>query len=161
MCEVFDPAVLFPRIYPKEITSKVHKDGKQGHSSRLSLHREKWKIALLSFNEGPVKQKNQCNIMQSSKKIIYLYTYINRKNLHVTCMRAKLLQSCPVLCNPMDCSLPGSLVHGILQARILEWVAMPSSRKSFQPRDQTLNSRLLCFLHWQAGSLSPAPLGKP
>ena len=37
-------------------------------------------------------------------------------------------QSCLTLCNPMDCSLPGSSVHGILQARILEWVAMPSSR---------------------------------
>ena len=43
-------------------------------------------------------------------------------------MCAKLLQSCPTLCNPMDCSLPGSSVHGILQAKILEWVAMISSR---------------------------------
>ena len=43
---------------------------------------------------------------------------------------AKLLQSCPTLCDPMDCSPPGSSVRGILQARILEWVAMPSSRKS-------------------------------
>ena len=40
------------------------------------------------------------------------------------------------LCNPMDCSLPGSSVHGILQARILEWVAMSSSRESSQPRNQ-------------------------
>ena len=44
-------------------------------------------------------------------------------------------QSCPTLCNPMDCRLPGSSVHGILQARIPEWVAMPSSRGSSQPRD--------------------------
>ena len=43
-------------------------------------------------------------------------------------MPAKSLQSCPTLCNPMDCSPPGSSVHGILQARILERVAMPSSR---------------------------------
>ena len=43
-------------------------------------------------------------------------------------MRAKSLQSCPTLCDPMNCSLPSSSVHGILQARILEWVAMPSSR---------------------------------
>ena len=41
------------------------------------------------------------------------------------------------LCDPMDCSPPGSSVHGILQARILEWVAMSSSRGSSQPRDQT------------------------
>ena len=55
-------------------------------------------------------------------------------------------QSCPTLCNPMDCSPPGSSLHGILQARILEWVAMPFSRRSSQPRDQTPVS--LRFLHW-------------
>ena len=53
---------------------------------------------------------------------------------------AKSLQLCPTLCDPMDCSLPGSSVHGILQARILEWVAMPFSRGSSHPRDQTLVS---------------------
>ena len=42
-------------------------------------------------------------------------------------MHAKLLQLCPTMCRPMDCSLQGSSVHGILQARILEWVALPSS----------------------------------
>ena len=50
-------------------------------------------------------------------------------------MPAKLLQLCPTLCNPMDCSLLDSSVHGILQARILEWVAVPFSRGSSQPRD--------------------------
>ena len=50
-------------------------------------------------------------------------------------MCVKSLQSCPTVCNPMDQSLPGSSVHGILQARILEWIAMPSSRGSSQPRD--------------------------
>ena len=49
----------------------------------------------------------------------------------------KVAQSCSTLCNPMDCSLPGSSVCGILQARILEWVAIPFSRASSQPRDQT------------------------
>ena len=47
------------------------------------------------------------------------------------------LQSCPTLCNPMDRSLPGSSVHGILKARILEWVAIPFSRGSFKPRERT------------------------
>ena len=42
----------------------------------------------------------------------------------------KVIQSCPTLCNHMDCSLPGSSVHGVLQARILEWVAIPFSRRS-------------------------------
>ena len=48
---------------------------------------------------------------------------------------AKSLQSYLTLCDPMDCSPPGSSVHGILQARILEWVAMPFSKESSQPRD--------------------------
>ena len=51
-------------------------------------------------------------------------------------------QSCPTLCNPMDCSLPGSSVRGILQARILEWVAMPSSRGSSQPWDKSQVSHI-------------------
>ena len=52
-------------------------------------------------------------------------------------MHAQSLQSCPTLCNPMDHCQPGSSVHGILQARILEWVAMSFSRGSSQLRDQT------------------------
>ena len=50
---------------------------------------------------------------------------------------AKSLQLCPTLCNPMDCSPPGSSVQRVLQGRILGWVAIPSSRRSFQPRDET------------------------
>jgi len=46
-------------------------------------------------------------------------------------------QSCPTLCDPMDCSLPGSSVYGILLARILEWVAITFSRGSSGPRDRT------------------------
>ena len=53
------------------------------------------------------------------------------------CVRAKSLQSCLTLCDRMNCSPPGSSVHGISQARILEWVAMPSSRGSSRPSDQT------------------------
>ena len=51
-------------------------------------------------------------------------------------------QSCPTLCNPVDCSLPGSFLHGILQARILEWVAISFSRGSSLTRDQTGVSRI-------------------
>ena len=46
-----------------------------------------------------------------------------------------VIQSCLTLCDPMDCSLSGSSIHGILQARILEWIAIPFSRGSSQPRD--------------------------
>ena len=73
-------------------------------------------------------------------------------------MHAKSLQLCLTLCDPMDCSPPGSSVHGILQARILEWVAMPTSRGSSGPK--RLNPGLLSLLHWQAISLPLAPPGK-
>ena len=64
------------------------------------------------------------------------------------CMHAKLLQLCPTLCDPKDCSLPGSSVHGIPQARILKWAAMPSSRGFSQPRGQTCVSYASCIGRW-------------
>ena len=54
-------------------------------------------------------------------------------------------QSCLTLCDPMDCSLPGSSIHGILQARILEWGAISYSRGSSQSRDWTHVSCILCI----------------
>ena len=59
--------------------------------------------------------------------------------LHCVCAR-----SCPTLCNPMDCSPPGSSVHGISQAGILEWVAISFSRGSSQLRDRTHVSCISC-----------------
>ena len=78
----------------------------------------------------------------------------------------KVTQSCPTLCNPTDCSLSGSSVYGILQARILEWVPMPFSRGSALPRDWTQNpgrnSFPTCSLNpcsdmatWQWGNWGP------
>ena len=77
----------------------------------------------------------------------------------IACVRvyvsAKSLQLCPTLWDSMDCSPPASAVHGILQARKLEYVAMPFQgifpNKGLNP----------CLLHWQADSLPLAPPGKP
>ena len=68
---------------------------------------------------------------------------------------ALVAHSCPTLWDPMDSSRPGSSLHGILQARILEWVVMPSCRGSSQPRDQTQVS------HIAGGFLLSEPPGKP
>ena len=89
-------------------------------------------------------------------RMIWLHTCKALSVWHV-CMQAKLLQSCLTLCDPMDYSPPGSSVHGILQARVLEWVAMPSSRESSLPRDQTH----FCLVHWQVDSLSLSPPWEP
>ena len=66
-------------------------------------------------------------------------------------------QSCPSLCNPMDCSLPASSVNVILQARILEWVAMLSSRGSSLPRDWIWVSWVFCIA---GGFFTTQPPGK-
>ena len=61
------------------------------------------------------------------------------------CVDMLVAQSCPTLCDPMECSLPGFSVQGILQARILEWVAIPFSRGSSRPRDRIWVS---CIGRW-------------
>ena len=73
-------------------------------------------------------------------------------------------QSCLTLWGPMDCSLPGSSVHGMLQTRTLEWVALPSSRSSSQPRDWTrvccvsCLGRLILYHECRVASPLPAPV---
>ena len=92
------------------------------------------------------------NIFTNEKSKLY-------KNIHIhSCLRAKLLQSSPTLCDSLDGSPPGSSVHSIFQARILEWVTIPFSRLS---SGLGLNLHLLRLMHWQAGSLLLAPPGKP
>ena len=68
---------------------------------------------------------------------------------------SEVAQSCPTLCDPVDCSLPGSSVHGIFQARILEWVAISFSRRSPNPETEPGSPAL------QADSLLSEPPGKP
>ena len=72
-------------------------------------------------------------------EVIIYFAYDSKTSnvLLRACMHAKSLQSCLTLCDHLDCSLPGSPVRGSLQARILEWVAIPFSRGSSWPRDRT------------------------
>ena len=81
--------------------------------------------------------------MPASSALLYYYRLVAK--------------SCLSLWDPMDCSPPGFSVHGILQTRILEWVAMPSSRRSSQPRDRTCVSCGSCI---SGRSFTTEPLGK-
>ena len=65
-------------------------------------------------------------------------------------LKVKITQSCLTLWDPTDCSIPGSSIHGIFQARVLEWVAIPFSRGSSWPRDHTQISRIVgrAFTIW-------------
>ena len=85
------------------------------------------------------------------------YACISLDTGEILLKKVKVLvtQLCPTLCDPMDCNLPGSSVHGILQARILEWIAICSSRGSSWLRDWTQCPAL------QADSLPSEPPGKP
>ena len=81
------------------------------------------------------------------------------ENIYVPFLHLYVLvtQFCPALCDPMDCSLPDSSVHGILQARILEWIAMPFSRGSSWPWPWSKPGSLA----FQADSLLSEPPSKP
>ena len=84
--------------------------------------------------------KSRADLRVHSWWILVHSTVLNKcAHCDVLCL---VTQSCLSLCNSMDCSPPGSSVHGLLQARTLEWVAMPSSRGSSQASDQTQVSRI-------------------
>ena len=79
--------------------------------------------------------------------ISFLYLSSTMVFNQVSESESEVVQLCPTLCHPVDCSSPGSSVHGILQARVLEGVAISFSRGSSQPRDRTQVSRIVgrCF----------------
>ena len=81
------------------------------------------------MHESPRKEKR-------SKTWLHFFLRLNvfHINYHALESESEIAQSSPTLCDPMDCSLPGSFIHGIFQARVLEWVAI-SFRRSSQPRD--------------------------
>ena len=78
-----------------------------------------------------------CFVWSKSLISSQVFLEIYNNTLHVYESESEVAQSCPTLCHPVDCSPPGSSVHGILQARILEWVAISFSRGSSWPRDRT------------------------
>ena len=95
-----------------------------------------------------------------SIRILYQLSFQGSQK-HQWVVLVLVAQSCPLLCDPMDCSPPGSCVHGILQARMLEWVAIPSSRGSSWPRDQTWLSCIAdrSFTIWALTIRDPGNLG--
>ena len=94
----------------------------------------------------------ECKLHEVRVCIYFVHWYIpslQNKAYHMMCV-CEVAQSCLTLCAPMDCSPPGSSVHGILQARILEYAAISFSRGSSQPRDWTRVSCIVgrCFTVW-------------
>ena len=98
---------------------------------------------------------NMCPFVSGLSPSVMFSRFILVAYLRVSILftRVSVAQSCPTLCDPMNCSPPGFSVHGMVQARILEWVAIPLSRGSSQPRDQTLVSCIAgrLFTVWATG----------
>ena len=105
--------------------------------------RERWAAP------GGRKSWHFLSVLLWARGFLFMSSVSSRLSVSVT-------QSCPTLCNPMDCSSPGSSIHVILQAGILKWVAISPSRGSSRPRDRTQVSRI-------AGRrfLTSEPPGKP
>ena len=86
-----------------------------------------------------------------------------RMTMHESKVKVLFAQLCLTLCNPKDCRPPGSSIHGILWARILEWVTIPFSRESFQTRDQTqvscIAGRFFYHLSHQGKQLNKVSFG--
>ena len=84
---------------------------------------------------------------KQGKNLHYSHSMFPNHQAHVTpwpkTCEWLVAQSCPTLCDPMDCSLSGSSLHGIFQAIVLEWIAISFSRRSSRPRDQTRVSRIV------------------
>ena len=87
-----------------------------------------WVASLEVEREGPFQVPLQLLVVFSER--LGLASSLPRSPQCFYVFEVKVIQLCLTLCDPLDCSLPGSSAHGILQARMLEWVAMPSSRGS-------------------------------
>ena len=113
----------------------------------MEITKKNWKnilhVSLLSL-ELIILNASRCTSATSPSRRYYFTVspnimvpeHLNIKPFIIK-WRSEVAQSCPTLCNPINCSVPGSSVHGIFQATVLEWIAISFSRGSSQPRART------------------------
>ena len=113
----------------------THRYTKKGGEGRIfsSLFFHRWSKLLHELSPCWEKGKHTFQFIISPTLLVQVVIVV-----------VLVTQSCPTLCDPTDCSPPGSSVHGILQARVLEWIAVPFFRGSSWPRDWT-------WISWVAG----------
>ena len=113
----------------------------QTQLKRLRSSSSIWKKQL--FLKSPSLPRDRSSKRNSIVINSLLGSFNNQEILRLTKGELEIPQACPTLCDPMDCSLPVSSVHGIFQAIVPEWIAISFSRGSSQPRDQTHVSRIV------------------
>ena len=126
-----------------------------------------FQILLLDLHPGCISFSFIFKVSKNKsyfQHLIFLQPSSILLELQSVCVSHSVTQSCPTLRDPMDCSLPGSSVHGILQARTLEWVAISFSRGSFQSRDPSwvscIAGSLFYHLSHQKSNLNEEKLKK-
>ena len=103
------------------------------------------KCLKICSDSHPKPKPNLWSFVQSNQDVFKYYFIVSYRILQFLCVYVCWLTSCYILCDPVDCSPPSFSFHGILQQRILEWVALPSSRGSSRPRDRTHISWVSCI----------------
>ena len=130
---------------PVHVTGVLIRKGKFGCTGRMSCDNQDRYCSdasdkprnAKSWWPPPEARKRQGRILPSLRGIIALLVpWLRTSSLQNVKVKVLVTHSCPTLFNPLDCSLPGSSVYGILQARIQKWIAIPFSGGSFWPRDQ-------------------------
>ena len=118
----------------------------------------KW--VAISFSRGSFWPRNRTHISFIGRQILYYWATRETWVIWYAAAAAKLLQSCPSLCDPIDGSPPGSPIPGILQARTLEWVAISfSSACKWKVKVKSLSRVWLCATPWTAAHQAPPSMG--
>ena len=157
-----DPLEKEMAIYSSTIAWKIPWTEEPGRLQSMGLQRVGHdRATLLSLFkkqqlEPDMEQQTGSKLRKEFVEDVYCHpaylTYIHSES--------EVAQSCPTLCEPMDCSLPGSSVHGIFQAIVLEWIAISFSRGSSWPRDRTQVSHIVGrrFTIWATSEVHTAHL---
>ena len=135
---LYNPAILFLDIYLKEFRTYVHTKTYTHMfiaailNNSLNVEATQMSINWWMKKGNILCHKKSVSPLKRTEVLMHAITWVNCANV-----MSEFAQSCPTLCDPMDCSLPGSSIHGIFQAIVLEWIAISFSRGSSQPRDRT------------------------
>src|SRR5574339_127357 len=147
--KVFSNESTLPMRWPNYWSFSFNISPSNEHPGLISFRMD-W-LDLLAV-QGTLKSLLQHHSSKASILLCSAFFIVQLSHLYMTTGKtialtrwifSSVAQSCPTLCNPMDCSLPGSSVHGIFQAIVLEWIAISFSRGSSCPRDQTQVSRIV------------------